>query len=473
MTTPSSTTSSFFDPRLAVVVVIYVLFTAFVSSVHEPWADEAHAWLIARDASLYDLLFVLPHGEGNPSLWHLSLILPARYMSYEYLGYISLLLGLLGVLVFVYFSPFPLPVKLAFPFTYFIFFQYAIITRSYSLFPVLVLSVAALYKRRFENVFIYTFVLALLATTHLFGLFVTFSLSGLHALGLLKRWSELSIQARRNNLICLAVLFLVFCFISFQILPIQHRTLERNILDVSHTVWIIESAVNESFTDIYVVSLVVFTVSLFWFWQHRMLFTYFVLVGPLFAFFSIKYYNPWHTGLLFLIWMFVLWITFDSKAKVRAPALILYSRKAMLACIYVLFGFHVYWAATASYADYQGKYSCSRDVAQVLKQSGAREGKVWARHYHTTAVSPYFEKKLFYNINPGTDQGYWTWFQPDVTEDLRVVVKDRPDAIVLGRKYRELEIEGYVRQAFQAYVFWKDRTRESNHCTVYIREDLR
>ena len=45
---------------------------------HEPWFDEIQAYLIARDASVHDILFHLPHYEGHPPLWHLLLMIPAR-----------------------------------------------------------------------------------------------------------------------------------------------------------------------------------------------------------------------------------------------------------------------------------------------------------------------------------------------------------------------------------------------------------
>ena len=38
------------------------------SGIHEPWFDEAQAWVIARDNSLKDILFFIPHYEGHPPL---------------------------------------------------------------------------------------------------------------------------------------------------------------------------------------------------------------------------------------------------------------------------------------------------------------------------------------------------------------------------------------------------------------------
>ena len=41
-----------------IIFVIYAVLLAIVMVFHEPWFDEAEAWLIARDEPLSDLLLV-------------------------------------------------------------------------------------------------------------------------------------------------------------------------------------------------------------------------------------------------------------------------------------------------------------------------------------------------------------------------------------------------------------------------------
>ena len=79
---------------------------------------------------------------------------------------------------------------------------------------------------------------------------------------------------------------------------------------------------------------------------------------------------------------------------------------------------------------------------------------------------------MYYNINPESDFGYWTFFEPDRIDDMDQVLASKPDAIVLGRTYLEEDYEGYVRETFTGHVYWKDGIKESNHCTVFIRKDL-
>jgi len=56
-------------PWFAVSWSVYILVTVAVLARHEPWADEAQSWLLARDASLYDLWTRLLHYEGTTGLW--------------------------------------------------------------------------------------------------------------------------------------------------------------------------------------------------------------------------------------------------------------------------------------------------------------------------------------------------------------------------------------------------------------------
>lgn len=49
----------------AIVLGLYVLLSGWITHFHEPWADEAQSWLIARDSSLSDLFLKRLHYEGT------------------------------------------------------------------------------------------------------------------------------------------------------------------------------------------------------------------------------------------------------------------------------------------------------------------------------------------------------------------------------------------------------------------------
>ena len=51
---------------------MFIAIAAAASFYHEPWSDEAQAWLIARDLSIPQILRIMTY-EGSPPLWHLLL----------------------------------------------------------------------------------------------------------------------------------------------------------------------------------------------------------------------------------------------------------------------------------------------------------------------------------------------------------------------------------------------------------------
>ena len=76
---------------------------------HEPWRDEAEAFMIARSygpAGLWQQL----SSEGQPLLWFLVLFLPAKLgIPFRLIGVISLLVCAAAVIRFLRVSPLPKP----------------------------------------------------------------------------------------------------------------------------------------------------------------------------------------------------------------------------------------------------------------------------------------------------------------------------------------------------------------------------
>jgi hypothetical protein len=78
-------------------------------------------------------------------------------------------LAVAAVLVFLRRAPFDRPVRILFVFGYYVFYEYAVISRSYALSMLLLFVVLALIHRRRENFALIFFAMFFLANTHLFG----------------------------------------------------------------------------------------------------------------------------------------------------------------------------------------------------------------------------------------------------------------------------------------------------------------
>lgn len=155
-----------------VVFVLYVIVTLAMFVFHELWYDEIQAYMLAKDASCFDLIFDVTHYEGHPPVFSLLLALFAK-------SNVNMDLGLRIVsfsfsLVATYFVMFKAPLKkwirLLIPFTYFIFYQYTVICRPYSMMYAAFVLAAFCYKKRNEKPLRYILSLMLLCGCSSYGM---------------------------------------------------------------------------------------------------------------------------------------------------------------------------------------------------------------------------------------------------------------------------------------------------------------
>ena len=155
-----------------VILGIFIALYFIISIFHEPMYDEAQAWMIARDASWYELMFEIPHYEGHPPFWHLILALFAKTgIPFEVgLRIPGAICWILSVGILLFRSPFPKPVKCLLPFTYYIFFRYGIVVRPYCLTMLGLFLAASTYKKKGEKPFAFMASLLVLCVSSAYGM---------------------------------------------------------------------------------------------------------------------------------------------------------------------------------------------------------------------------------------------------------------------------------------------------------------
>ena len=152
-----------------IALVLYAGLVAWLTVHHEPWPDEAQAWLIARDSSFLKMLRQV-HYEGSPALWHVLLWIEVRlHVTYAGMHWVSSALGLASAWLLLRYSPFPRWAKLMLPFGAFLLFHAPVIARSYGLSILLMLALAALYRSNRANLLAACLCCGLLANTSLYG----------------------------------------------------------------------------------------------------------------------------------------------------------------------------------------------------------------------------------------------------------------------------------------------------------------
>lgn len=134
---------------------------------HEPWRDEAQAWLIARDTGPLSIFNVLSY-EGHPVLWYYVLMPFAKlHLPYLTLNIISFLVIEAALLVFLAFSPFSKVTNTIVALSPIFIYYLAAISRSYCLCALFVILIAAVYRNRQRHPILYCVFLALLLQTHI------------------------------------------------------------------------------------------------------------------------------------------------------------------------------------------------------------------------------------------------------------------------------------------------------------------
>jgi hypothetical protein len=180
------------------VWLAYILMLAFTVPWHEPWNDEAQSWLLARDLSLPQLLFHALRYESHPPLWYLILWIPAHlHIGYFIFCWISAAIAAAGIYVLLRLSPFPFYLRAILPFSFFLAYQYSVVARSYTLFPLLCFLAAHAYRQAKPRPVLLAICLALLANVSIHGTMVACLFAAVYAWHHLRRGHTDSVTRRR------------------------------------------------------------------------------------------------------------------------------------------------------------------------------------------------------------------------------------------------------------------------------------
>ena len=195
-----------FDRWDSFVLAAYTALLAWSIAHHERWFDESQAWVIARDCSLWDMLTRRLRYEGATPLWHLILwVLTRLHVPFMAMNWVCALFPIGGVALFLRYAPFPRLFRVLIPFTFFFAYQYAVIARSYMLFPLLVFLLCILYLDERPRVLRVALVCGLLANLNVHGLLFSGAFLLLYAWKVYRPSSSFPVPSRRSGVYGLAV----------------------------------------------------------------------------------------------------------------------------------------------------------------------------------------------------------------------------------------------------------------------------
>jgi hypothetical protein len=130
-------------------LLFYELLLGLAAAKHTFWRDETQAWLIARDSpTILSLLHNLRY-EGHPPLWHL-LLFPLTRLSWnpEWMELPNLLCAGVAAALVLFSLRMSIAVRVGIAFSYYLLFEYGVITRNYMIGVALLLAATVLATRR-------------------------------------------------------------------------------------------------------------------------------------------------------------------------------------------------------------------------------------------------------------------------------------------------------------------------------------
>lgn len=464
--------------------VILLAFSCVVGvgvAFHEAWSDEAQAWLLAKDSSLWQLLTQRVAYEGSPGLWHSILWLLVRlHISYQGMHWVAGAFAVAGVYVFLRWSPFPSPLRFLLPFTFFLAYQNAVVARSYVLFPLLTFTAAALLTAKRFRPLALGLVLGLLANLSLHGFVEAI---GLAVPGFFcwrrQQASSPCAQARPIGVTALALfltLWLIAAFTGFPASDISSRPGIRVQKAVHHQKFEMNTRVavdangaaanqgeelipdplpqviktrQESRQMVFLKQAAVITyplseshllgLGLFFLlllqavvsrkqscgeaFRWAGLFPYLLMV----VFFSRMYLMPWHTGTLFCSFLVSLWLTWPQTPPTLP--LRLWSERVFVVALLLMSAEQVGWTTNALHMDVQGLFCGDKAAAEFLR-SHAEGKKVAGFYFYEVGPVAYLGHPEYFNTSK---EEYWLWsnrnrVNPEAPRALAV----RPDYVLVG-----------------------------------------
>jgi hypothetical protein len=477
--------------RPALLTLAFMAVVTAVAVHHEPWFDEAQAWLIGRDCSLWELLAGRVRYEGSPGLWHALLwVLSHAGMPYEHLWMVSAALAGAAVWIVLRHAPFPYWLRIAVVCSYFMAYQYAVVARSYSLALLLLLLAAVTYAERLQRPILHGVILGLLANVSAHTFLIAVVLFADWALAA-RRADDL---AGKRRLYVAAVLFVV-CAAAAVLQAWQPSDANfRTYPDPWRIVTMIAAAFIDRF-DLFatsppsnaatlagaLVSLVLLVPSMLLFRRAGHLALVATIAVTMLVFSYLTHANAWHGGLLYLVWIFALWVSWPTSAALRPQA-----AKAVVASVALIVLVHDGYTLMAGWRDLNESNSAGPAAARLL--ASRRDRGIAAGGFKTFAIQPWFDRNIFANYHDGAEQpAYLRWradetFHTNRSLELwrQTAASGRIDTLVLSTSsIPPAVIPDYVRDTMAAgfcepvavpgAVIWKSYVYEPDDLLIFYR----
>lgn len=155
-----------------IVIILWAIITLLRVAFHQPWFDEAHAYIIAQELSPLDLI-ALMNVEGHTFIWYF-LIMPFAKADLWYpypMLILNWLFAFVAMIIFWKKAPLHPVTKTMVSFSYIFLAQIPVVARCYAVGIMFLFMLAAFYKERLEKPLLYAACIILCANTSVIALF--------------------------------------------------------------------------------------------------------------------------------------------------------------------------------------------------------------------------------------------------------------------------------------------------------------
>lgn len=397
------------------ILIIYAAVVFITGFHHEPWADEAQAWLLSRDYTYFDLITQKLKYDGHPFVWYfllrtiiLTKVAPSSSM-YEYIFILPFFFSVIGVYLLLFKSKLPMIFKVMTPFTFYICYQYSVLARNHSLALPAMAVTAIIFKDRLKKPYLYAFLLLLLANISAYTFVISAMLLLFFLYDIFKSQKKFNIKNYIPPIIVSIGLLLTVLYINrpddctfIAKLDISKFSI-LDIFNILHRCYF-------NYKNFYSYIIELIAVISFYillgktFCKNKYQLCFFIALNtPLLVIINILYGNDWHLGYVILTLIMVIWILTEQNNFTEFK---FNKNKLLYAFIIIIFSTQIFWTIKCCIFDFNNNYCASKQVARYIKEKNLDKDEIKGLGFKTVAIQPYFEKNIFLNY---VGESNWGW----------------------------------------------------------------